>query len=336
MVIPGTAGTQAAAGNEAAGTGSKSGVLDGTLFGGDQPLVPESGKLGRNLAIVRMYFTLGEQFPIPSATSIMQKGGTVLASLDSPPGQGEGNYASIAAGQHDNQIKPFLEHMDQAAVQYHLGAVYFSFEHEANTPPHQSLGSPAQFVQAWDHIHALAASAHLLWNDGGRVHFVLILTNSGYDSMSARATWQDKQGEASSYFPGTNEVDIVAADGYNTGGCRHVSHNVSAMAANAATVSPETLFDPLVSFAHSHGNMPVFVAEWASVTYAGTTKQATFIAQMRAFVAANREVAAVMYWNSWNPQHPGCQMSINNSPTSVATLAAMGHSSLLQGRLISS
>ena len=45
---------------------------------------------------------------------------------------------------------------------------------------------------------------------------------------------------------------------------------------------------------------------------------------------------AVMYWNAWTPQHPGCQMSINNSPTSVATLAAMGHSSLLQGRLISS
>ena len=46
-----------------AATVSRSGVVGGTLFGGDLPLLPEAGKLGRKLAIVRAYFTFGGQFP---------------------------------------------------------------------------------------------------------------------------------------------------------------------------------------------------------------------------------------------------------------------------------
>jgi hypothetical protein len=332
MVTPATAGTPAAPGSEATGTGSRSGVLDGALFGGDLPLLPQTGKLGRNLAIVRAYYTLGEQFPNAQTKAAMQKGGTVLASLDSAPGQGQGSYASIIAGQHDSQIKPFLEQMEQSAVSYHLGAIYVSFEHEANTQAHQVLGTPGQFIQAWDHVHALAAAAHLLWNDGGRLHFVLILTNLAYDSMTARPAWADSAGQSSSYFPGTNEVDLVAADGYNTGGCRGANGFVPA--SGAATTVPGSLFGPLVSFAGSHGHLPVFVAEWASTVYSGSNEQADFIAQMQGFVAANHEIAGVMYWSSHNPQNPHCTMSVNNQPTSLATLAVMGHSAPLQGHLV--
>ena len=38
---------------------------------------------------------------------------------------------------------------------------------------------------------------------------MFILTHWGYINNSA-----------SSYWPGADEVDIIAADGYNTGGCR--------------------------------------------------------------------------------------------------------------------
>lgn len=311
----------------------RSGVAGGALFGGDLPLVPETGRLGRGLAVVRAYLTLGEQFPIAKARAAMQAGSTVLASLDSAPGRGQGSYASIAAGQHDVTIMRFLQQMERAAVSYHLGAIYFSFEHEANTPNHQVLGTAAQFVQAWDHVHALAASAHLLWNQGGRLHFVLVLTHLAYFPQGARPAWSGSLGQASSYFPGTSEVDIVAADGYNTGGCRSSSQHATVVASDAPAVTPAALFGPVVSFARSHGGLPVFIAEWASVAYNGTAKQAGFIAQMQAFVTANPEIAAAMYWNSRDPRNPGCLMSLDNQPASLAALAAMGHSAGLQGHI---
>lgn len=346
LVTPGRAGESGSGGKsgsgglvtlggagDLSGTGLRSGVAGGALFGGDLPLVPETGRLGRGLAIVRAYLTLGEQFPFARARAAMQAGSTVLASLDSAPGRGQGSYASIAAGQHDATIMRFLQQMEQAAVSYHLGAIYVSFEHEANTPPHRVLGTATQFVQAWDHVHALAASAHLLWNQGGRLHFVLILTHLAYFAPGARPAWSDSLGQASSYFPGTNEVDIVAADGYNTGGCRSSTQPATVVARDAPAVTPQALFAPVVSFARSHG-LPVFIAEWASVAYAGSAEQANFIGQMQAFVTANQQIAAVMYWNSRDPQYPGCLMSLDNQPTSLAALAAMGHSAGLQGHTV--
>jgi hypothetical protein len=334
MVTPGTGSAPGASNGQPMGAASRSGVLDGALFGGDQPLVPETGRLGRNLAIVRMYFEIGEQFPIPSATAVMRQGSTLLVSLDTGFSKGQGSYESVISGQHDAYIRQFLENMQQAAVTYRLGAIYFCFEHEANAPDHTPVGSPAQFVQAWDHVHALAASAHVLWNDGGRVHFVMILTNMAYDSMTARPAWADSAGAASSYFPGKNEVDIIGVDGYNTGGCRQVSTQVAFMSGGAATTSPAALFGPAISFARAQGNLPVFVAEWGSVAFAGNSKQATFISQMQAYVTANHEIAAALYWNSYNGQHPGCLMSLDNQPESMATLAVMGHSAPLQGRVV--
>jgi hypothetical protein len=322
-------GTGPATAGEAEGAGARSGVTGGALFGGSLPLVPQTGRLGRRLAIVRMYFRIGQQFPSPAAKGVLRAGSTVLASLDSVPGEGQGSYASIIAGQHDAAIKRFLQQVQQAAVSYHLGAIYFCFEHEANTRPHQALGTPAQFVQAWDHVHALAASAHLLWNQGGRMHFVLILTHFAYFSQGARPRWSSGMGQASSYFPGKNEVDIVAADGYNHRGCKH------AALGDRPNVTPGYLFNPLVSFARSRGRLPVFIAEWGSQAFAGSSRQATFITRMRAFVPANREIAAALYWNSHSAQNRACSSSVDNQPASLAALAAMGHSADLQGHLVS-
>jgi len=337
LVSPGTGGGPVAGGGggEPEGAGLRSGVTGGALFGGDLPLVPETGRLGRGLAIVRAYFRFGQQFPNAKAKAAMRSGSSVLASLDSAPRHGQGSYASIIAGRHDGDILRFMRQEQQAAVAYHLGAIYFSFEHEANTPPHQALGTPAQFIQAWDHVRRLAASAHLLWNQGGRLHFVLILTHLAYFPQGARPRWSARMGQASSFFPGKDEVDILAADGYNTGGCRHSSQRATMVAGSAPALTPAALFGPVVSFARSQGGLPVFIAEWASVAYSGSSKQASFIGQMRGFVTANREIAAAMYWNSRNPANPGCLMSLNNQPSGMSALAAMGHSPGLQGRVVS-
>jgi hypothetical protein len=282
----------------------------GVLFGGDLPLAAEEPALGRRLAIVRIYDLIGERFPTGREAQLMAQGTTILVSLDTFPPYGP-SYASIAAGHQDGVIRAFLQSVNQAAVTYHLSAIYVTFEHEAdNLSKRRGLGSPAQFIQAWDHVHQLAVSAHLDWNQGGRLHWVFILMHYGYIN-----------GKAGSYWPGTGEVDVVGVDGYNRGGCGHSG-------AQPPPASPASLFGTTISFAAAHGHLPVFIAEWGSVAYSAPSVRVSFIQQMQAFVAANPSIAATMYWDS----QARCNYIINNSPSSLAALASMGHASYMQGK----
>jgi hypothetical protein len=309
--------------DEPAGAGSRSGVTRGALFGGTLALASEEGQLGRRLAIVRAYYQFGQPFPKAANRLIMAAGTTLLVSLDTTPATGP-SYASIASGQHDATIISFLKAVNQAAVRYHLGAIYICFEHEAdNGARHLGLGSPAEFVAAWDQIHQLAESAHLDWNDGGRLHWVWILMHFAFQS-----------GAASSFWPGRNEVDVVSADGYNTSGCRRAAPGSDVVAEGNRVTTPAELFDSVISFAHAQGGLPVFISEWASVPYTSSAVQPAFIKQMEAYVTANREIAGALYW-SGHGQGNGCNYTLGNHPESLGALAVMGRSPGMQGKVVS-
>jgi len=275
-----------------------------SLFGGNDGLARETTALRRNLAIVRVYYHIGGTFPVYIDTQHMKEGSTLLVSLDSAGP----SYASIADGQKDASIKAFLRAVNQAAKQYGLGAIYISFEHEPDGPQHSGLGSPGQFVRAWDHVHQLAESAHLDWNQGGRLHWVLILIHNTY------------AGGAGPYWPGPGEVDVVAADGYNSYNCGNGWQN--------QIPTPAELFNPLLSFAAAHGGMPAFISEWGSDS-ATANAQPRFIQQMEAFVTSNREIAAAMYWDDGTSG--SCSYRVDGRPASLAALAALGHASVMQG-----
>jgi len=305
-------------GSKANSAGTLAGVGNGVMFGGDVPLAPEQGALGRKLAIVRVYDRLGQTFQSRLVDNFLAQGTTILMSLDTFPGGTP--YSAIADGQQDATITAFLESENSSALHYGLPAIYFTFEHEANVPgTHQGLGTASQFIAAWDHIHQIAVNHHLLWNQGGRIHFTLILTHFFYNN-----------GKAILWWPGTNEVDIVAADGYNTGGCRTARKQHRPFTYGVTPPeSPASLFTGVVQFAAAHGGLPVFIAEWGSVPYADPSVRVNWIQQMQSFVAANPAIHAALYWNSSVQQ---CNYILNNSSTSLSALASMGHSALMQGR----
>jgi hypothetical protein len=74
--------------------------------------------------------------------------------------------------------------------------VYVAFEHEANAPPNSVNGTPAQFIKAWDHIHALATKAHLNVGSGGRLRWALILEHLAYFPVGQRPKWSLRLGLA--------------------------------------------------------------------------------------------------------------------------------------------
>jgi hypothetical protein len=295
-----------------------SAITGGALFGGTVPLLAEQGNLGRKLAIVRIYDMIGQKFKTPKIDQIMSARGTVLASLDIPHGRGI-TYASIAAGRQDTQIRAWLTGAEQEAVAHNIPVVYVSFEHEANTTANHVLGTPAQFRAAWNHMHRLAARAPLNTGTGGRLRWAIILMHTAYFPASMRPHWSLRLGFASQYFPGAGSVDVIAADGYNRGGCRKHKGSMPTEAA----VTPGSLFNPVLTFARTHGGLPVFIAEWGSAFYSGAPAwQANFIPKMKAYVQANPSIAAVLYWD--NRGYFGCDFRVDGHPLSVAALAAMG------------
>src|SRR5207248_10410230 len=104
----------------------------GVLFGGNAALAAEATMLGRKLDGVRVYAQIGENFPGWRNSQLLADGSTLLVSLDSSGY----SYASIAAGNQDAAISAFLKSVNQAAIRYHLGAIYVSFEHEPDNRHH--------------------------------------------------------------------------------------------------------------------------------------------------------------------------------------------------------
>ena len=93
------------------------------------------------------------------------------------------------------------------------------------------------------------------------------------------------------------------------------------------------MFNPLLTFAQQHGNMPVFVAEWASVRYRDSSVRPSFIRSMEQYVLSHPTIKGVSYWDSWGGgvrghggAHSGaCNMSVNSDPRSLAALGVMNH-----------
>ena len=287
--------------------GSQSGVTGGALFGGNYPVLHLESQLGRKLAIVRLYYHLGKPFPGPWR-SVLAGGRTSIVSLDSFGA----SYAQIAAGEEDAAISKFLQQVNQSAIKYHLPAIYFDFEHEPDGHSARPLGTPAQFVQAWDHVHQLAVSQHLDWNNGGRLHWVLILIHN---------TWSSWRGP--SFWPGLGEVDILGSDGYNSAGCRATKpHN----GISFKETTPDVLFNPVLKFAAAHGGLPVFIPEFGGDTIPPSA-QPQFIAEMQAYVTAHPNIKAAEYWDSGGS---GCTYKITQQ-ASISALATMGKAPALQG-----
>ena len=294
---------------EPSAAGNQSAVTGGALFGGNVPLLHEAPGLGRSLAIVRIYAHIGDTFPGP-ARQFLAHGSTALVSLDS----NGTSYAAIAAGLKDQAIASFLTSVNQAAIQYHLPAIYVSFEHEPDNPKHFPLGAPREFVQAWDHVHHLAEAHHLDWKGGGRLHWVWIVLHSAF-----------VKGLASQFWPGANQVAGIGVDGYNSLDCKPATGRWHV----APPDTPSAIFDPAIRFAKSKGGLPVFISEWGSDNMGPADTQPRFIRQMQSYLTRNREIAAALYWDSSGPT---CSYTLGN-PASLAAMAALAASSALQGRI---
>jgi hypothetical protein len=288
-----------------------SGVHGGALFGGTQRLIAAQGALHRSLAVLRDYYTYGQSFPDAAARQVLAEGGTVLASLDGGP-----SYKDVAAGWDHGYFRAFLTAMNNAAVQYHLGAIYFSYQHEAdNISAHVAhQGWAGGFRAAWAHLHYKAREWGLNWNAGGHIYWTMIMMHGAFFPT---ATGQHR---VQDYWVGQQEDDIIAVDGYNHAGCVN--------GVTQGIVTPGSLFGPALAYAASKGK-PVFVAEWGSQR---GPQQVPFIGLMQKYVTSRAAIKAAMYFDARAQGRNACDNVVNRVPASLRALSAMGADPGMQGR----
>ncbi|MER6385978.1 hypothetical protein [Streptomyces sp. NPDC001250] len=301
------------------GTSRSTVASSGVLFGGDAQL---SGltHLGRSPAIVRTYDTIdtASAFPSTDESSALHSGATLLTSLGTGKNR---DWGSIAAGTSDTVVLKFLRAVNTAATAHHLNAIYVSFNHEPNAKIDAGKGSSAQFVAAWRHVHQLAAHARLNAQTGGHLHWVWILTASGFHQSSV----------ANGFWPGAKYVDAVGADGYVSGGCTKQKSGHYLDPAKSAT-KPDAVFGPALTWSTAHAkDKPVFIPEWGSVPFTNPDVRPSYINVMTKYVVAHPQIRAVMYWND-HAHKDSCDYTLNKDLASQRALAAMGANPHFQAR----
>jgi hypothetical protein len=230
------------------------------------------------------------------------------------------NWQSVTAGNQDSALSTFLQKVNQAALNAHLTAIYVCFGHEANSPGQVQDGTPQDFIAAWQHVYQLAARLHLNWQQGGRLHWVWIMTHGAFLP----------QGNGASFWPGTTYVDVVGVDNYVTGACRTLPPGQTYVAPASAAVMPTQFQDPVQAWAQQHApGLPIFQAEWGVVPFMDASIRPAFIRAVTSYLHTHPQIRAMLYWNAFGEDGHGggneCDYRLDKDAASVAALAAMGH-----------
>ena len=152
--------------------------------------------IGRRLAMDHVYYHFDDPWPERRQRWDVRKGRVPLISWQ--PEEPVVTWSEIADGAADDIIDQRAR--DAAAFD---ARIFLSFHHEPENDA-STYGEPKDFIAAWRHIVERFRDA-----GADKVRFVLTLEAFSYTSS-----------EADRWYPGTDVVDVVAADGYNWFGTR--------------------------------------------------------------------------------------------------------------------
>jgi hypothetical protein len=157
--------------------------------------------IGRHLALSTHYYAFYQAFPGAYETNDVENGRIPIDSWDCQPAN-----ASIAAGNQDTALRARAD-----AIKAFGYPIFLRYMWEMNIPANQYFRStcydpatdlpngqfsPQEYIAAWNHIRAIFAQEGVtnviwLWNPSGTT-------------------------DAATYYPGSNEVDWIGVDRYDT------------------------------------------------------------------------------------------------------------------------
>jgi beta-mannanase len=217
--------------------------------------------IGRRLAIDHTYVPFGSPLGWRPAWDV-RLGRIPLITI----GNGA-STAEVAQGRHDVYLRQLAEGVRE------LGKpVFLRYAHRMDDPANSSwVGSPASYRAAWAHVRGIFA--------GLPASFVWAPTAAAFASDAA-----DR------FYPGDEQVDWVAADGYNGPGCA---------AHRGGWRELSDIFGDFYVWGSSHGK-PLMIGETGSVEDGGdpARKAAWFDNAARDLATGMPNVQALVYFDA--------------------------------------
>jgi Glycosyl hydrolase family 26 len=209
---------------------------------------------GTKLPLVQVYHPWAQDFPDENDKAFVGQGKTLLISWN---GQ---DSAKVAAGAYDDVLRQRAEALKA------LGKpVLLRWRWEMNRPNiAQTVGTPAQYVAAWKHVHAVFEQA-----GATNVGFVWCPLASNFASTDAAA-----------YYPGDDQVDWLCTDVYAIGNNNSFGDVASDFMTWAATK-----------------DKPVMIGEYGA-QQSDPAAKAAWIAGATAYALAHPQIRAMVYFDA--------------------------------------
>jgi beta-mannanase len=246
-----------------------------TRAGQQQALLELERRIGRRLAIDHTYVPFGAQLGWRPAWDV-RLGRIPLLTI----GNGA-STAEIAQGRHDVYLRQLAE-----SVRGLGKPVYVRYAHRMDEPGNRTwVGSPKSFRAAWAHVREIFA--------GLPASFVWAPTAAAFGSDAA-----DR------FYPGHDQVDWIAADGYNGPGCRP----------QGGWRELSDLFGDFYAWGSSHGK-PLMLGETGSAEDPADAgrKAAWFDNAARDLATEMPNVQAVIYFDA----RKACDYRVGSSSRSI-------------------
>ena len=166
--------------------------------------------VGRGISVISAYVTAGETLPTSLITAANSDHAQLLLTWDPDDGsdgahQPSHRLTAVTAGKYDSSLRALVQQLEKVRS----GAILRPMP-EMNTPWYAWSGSenhntPALFIRAWKHVRSVVHSTP------GGAHIQLLWAPYAWSTPDTAAN------AISKYFPGSGQVDLVGASGYNFG-----------------------------------------------------------------------------------------------------------------------
>jgi mannan endo-1,4-beta-mannosidase len=251
----------------------------------DNPSSSLSGlkhSVGSGITVISTYLTAGQPLAKSLITTANRDHASLLVTWDpdggrDSPSQPKYRLSNVARGHYDASLRALVAQL--RTVRH--GAILRPMP-EMNTPWYAWSGtvnhnSPKEYIAAWRRVRKDVESAR-----GG--HQIKLLWAPYAQSIPATTA-----NEFSAYFPGSSQVDLVGASGYNFGAQSPLSWT-----------DPGTLFGSAYAAIESLAHKPFWLAETGS-TAVGGDKAGWILSLATLQQTAMPELAAVVWYDVDDP-----------------------------------
>ena len=268
--------------------------------------------VGRRFDLVYSFHDINDDIPSAYDRALVDDGRVLHVDIDSRE-YGSADlttvpWAAVAAGDFDAE----LGRQARGIASLHV-PVFVTFDHEPDQPRRAAVGTPADYVAAWRHVHDLFVAQ-------GATNAVWVWVVMALPSTYAVTP---------SFWPGDDDVDWISWDAYDDAGCHGgtVDPERSRSFASAALGYYTWLVD------RGHGpargidvRKPMMISESGTLDLAAST--ASWYDEIPGVLRDHPRIKAVTLWDHAGSD-PLCEYRFDQHPDLLASVRRMAQEPLL-------